>query len=473
LNNNTAELGLRFSGKRVCPDVTGLSLKEAEQLLEENDFENHGYEVVTDDWVWNKNNWQVIYQSVPAGEVTDVATEIELKVQSYDSIKENGILLGENETISDNAVAVESIDGTEVETEIEDDTLGDMLEEETEDIDEAETTVSTENTDDLTSETSSEQIEIDPNDIEIIKSVQVALNEAGYDCGTADGIVGENTRNAIIAYEKASGITEDGEITGELVKSLGIIDGYNTSDFTQELAERAAVVAMMNCYAMDVYTDGDYDPQKFHVYGENSEYLLSIYQEGVWEKVNDNTWHVDEMILRKDDSTTDFYLRVFLDVTFDGRNYIVSNVKENHQKLEYIYDTDPSKYCYSEYEPSDANPFLTVSPEMIYDNTSEKLESEKTIESQETEGKTNKKDELPESTAKRAFEYMGEALYPYGFKCHWFTGTMVHEQYNDGSWFFKVQVTVTNKYGTEKDAIAEALVNNTTEAVEDFKLYDK
>lgn len=55
-----------------------------------------------------------------------------------------------------------------------------------------------------------------------IKKVQQALNDKGYDCGTADGIAGQKTKNAINAYESASGITVNGIITDELLQSLGL-----------------------------------------------------------------------------------------------------------------------------------------------------------------------------------------------------------------------------------------------------------
>ena len=80
-------------------------------------------------------------------------------------------------------------------------------------------------------------------------------------------------------------------------------------------------------------------------------------------------------------------------------------------------------------------------------------------------------DELKEYQAKRAFEYYGEACFPYGFECHWFTQLYEHTQLTDGSWVFKVGVTITNEYGASYDATAEATINNTTESVEGFTVY--
>ena len=78
--------------------------------------------------------------------------------------------------------------------------------------------------------------------------------------------------------------------------------------------------------------------------------------------------------------------------------------------------------------------------------------------------------ELREHIAQRAFEMVGEQLYPYGFKCHWFTGLEIHQQSYDGSWYFRVQVTITNQFGASRKAIASGYVNNTTEDVENFRV---
>ncbi len=61
-------------------------------------------------------------------------------------------------------------------------------------------------------------------DKETIQSVQAALNEAGYDCGTPDGIAGKNTQAAISAFQQDNSLNETGTATHELLLALGIID---------------------------------------------------------------------------------------------------------------------------------------------------------------------------------------------------------------------------------------------------------
>ena len=47
----------------------------------------------------------------------------------------------------------------------------------------------------------------------VVKAVQKYLNSLGYSCGTADGVFGSKTHDAVCAYQKANGCTTDGEIT--------------------------------------------------------------------------------------------------------------------------------------------------------------------------------------------------------------------------------------------------------------------
>ena len=60
-------------------------------------------------------------------------------------------------------------------------------------------------------------------DIETVLTVQEALNAAGFDCGTADGIAGSRTANAITEYQKSQGLKETGTITDEVLAALGLV----------------------------------------------------------------------------------------------------------------------------------------------------------------------------------------------------------------------------------------------------------
>ena len=59
-------------------------------------------------------------------------------------------------------------------------------------------------------------------DTETVKAVQEALNERGYDCGTPDGIMGKQTKSALMKYQEDNGLTVDGIIGEQVTKALEI-----------------------------------------------------------------------------------------------------------------------------------------------------------------------------------------------------------------------------------------------------------
>lgn len=59
---------------------------------------------------------------------------------------------------------------------------------------------------------------------ETIYSVQEALNNNGYKCGTPDGIIGKKTKAAIKEYQKDNDLKVTGSINKTLLKLLGITE---------------------------------------------------------------------------------------------------------------------------------------------------------------------------------------------------------------------------------------------------------
>ncbi|MCB9993074.1 MAG: SEL1-like repeat protein [Hyphomicrobiaceae bacterium] len=56
---------------------------------------------------------------------------------------------------------------------------------------------------------------------DVIQKVQLALNKLGYDAGTADGLIGPKTRDAIGEFEQATGMSVSKEINPRLLAVLG------------------------------------------------------------------------------------------------------------------------------------------------------------------------------------------------------------------------------------------------------------
>ena len=60
------------------------------------------------------------------------------------------------------------------------------------------------------------------SDAATVKKVQEALNAAGFNCGTADGVAGPKTREAMHQYQQANGLEVTDQITDALLNAMGI-----------------------------------------------------------------------------------------------------------------------------------------------------------------------------------------------------------------------------------------------------------
>lgn len=56
----------------------------------------------------------------------------------------------------------------------------------------------------------------------VVANVQQELARAGYYQGAIDGVIGNQTRSAIRAYERRNGLRMDGRIDSELLESMGV-----------------------------------------------------------------------------------------------------------------------------------------------------------------------------------------------------------------------------------------------------------
>ena len=59
-------------------------------------------------------------------------------------------------------------------------------------------------------------------DKDTVKKVQQALNDAGYNCGTPDGVAGKKTAAAITQYQTDKGLEATGTIDDALLEAMGI-----------------------------------------------------------------------------------------------------------------------------------------------------------------------------------------------------------------------------------------------------------
>lgn len=119
-------------------------------------------------------------------------------------------------------------------------------------------------------------------------------------------------------------------------------DETSEPSFSADEAMKALTVACSNgLYASDVYMeDGNtIDPDKMHTYDQSQTggYLYGSNYDDSYA-VDENTWHIDGLILGnyENGSLSNYEFDVSGDVSFDGENYLVSNVTMEYTK----YATD-------------------------------------------------------------------------------------------------------------------------------------
>ena len=154
---------------------------------------------------------------------------------------------------------------------------------------------------------------------ETVQKVQESLNEAGFDCGTPDGVAGEQTKNAITQYKVARGIGSGDAIDEDLLVSLGLL----SLPLNEETAMEATVVAFTNRFATDVFTEdgNDYDSSKFHSFEDN---YLEITAPGTWADMGEGVWHGEHLKMKVRDFGSE--LDISADVKTDKGNYVVFNI---------------------------------------------------------------------------------------------------------------------------------------------------
>lgn len=200
-----------------------------------------------------------------------------------------------------------------------------------------------------------------------VKAMQEKLIQLGFLEGIADGAFGNQTKAAVEEFQKANSLDVTGVIEDK-EKALLLLG--DECGFSKEYAKRAAVVAMTNGQASDVFSEdgSSYDTSKFHSYADTEGFYMTICSEGEWSQGEGNIWHVEGMILRMEEMNS--YLKASMNIDFDGKNYIVSDVTRSIAGKEEDLN-NPDKTNTEKMNPSHSNPFLTVSPELLKNGRSE------------------------------------------------------------------------------------------------------
>lgn len=189
----------------------------------------------------------------------------------------------------------------------------------------------------------------------------------------------------------------------------------------QEMARRAVVTAITNCFATDVFgEDGNtYDPEKFHAYSDTSDSSLEIVNEGAWQPINEILWQVNNIGLQNKNGVYHFVSCV---ITKENDKYFVTSVidlisanKSDIQKTttaiaedsksgkEFKADNYQSDTVVVEYFPSwEDNSYLVVPENLIKEDRTGEADSDNETDSNSSEASDVKSSSL--SSAKASAE---------------------------------------------------------------------
>ena len=119
---------------------------------------------------------------------------------------------------------------------------------------------------------------------DLVKLVQLMLNENGYNCGAADGIFGTNTEKAVEKYQRAKGLSVDGIVGNNTYAKL-------FTDCLLKNGSRGELVRQLQARLNEQgYGAGNADG----IFGSNTEKGVKALQSAagitVDGKVGQNTW---------------------------------------------------------------------------------------------------------------------------------------------------------------------------------------
>lgn len=95
----------------------------------------------------------------------------------------------------------------------------------------------------------------------IVKELQEALNDLGYDTGAADGIYGAHTTDAVKEFQTDAGITVDGKYGPETHKALEAAAEGSSFDWDEFAAMKELQTEMKDLGYYSGEIDGEYGPK--------------------------------------------------------------------------------------------------------------------------------------------------------------------------------------------------------------------
>ncbi len=130
-------------------------------------------------------------------------------------------------------------------------------------------------------------------DRDTVKKVQQALNDAGYNCGTPDGVAGNNTKNAILAFQAANGLEQTGVIDDELLTALFMLEQESSNSDGSDAPDASMPMGgtVMGDFDEPAFLHPEERYETFFESTDGSEYTMFVMLDSMNDEAEDIAEH--------------------------------------------------------------------------------------------------------------------------------------------------------------------------------------
>ena len=239
-------------------------------------------------------------------------------------------------------------------------------------------------------------------------------------------------------------------------------------NFPKNIAKAAIEYTISNYNNLDAFnSDGaTFNMSKMKPYGEKTKYSYSIYDSGNWSVKNSNTWHVDNLVLKPDNTSSgNAYQAIITDVTKIDNGYKLSNLKYLVLSGKTVTTRDVEFYGWMDLT-EDICPMMNVDVSMLQKSIVSENANTKETTVQETKKKRSIFDD-PDVKMNRFIDSLCKSQYKYGYKISSLSVNEVSDNVLDG----KCNLRIKNSSGVWGNYTLHCVVDFNNEKVITWDVY--
>ena len=246
-----------------------------------------------------------------------------------------------------------------------------------------------------------------------------------------------------------------------------------TENFPKSVAVAAIEYTISNYNNLDAFNDdgSTFNMSKMKPYGEKTKYSYSVYDSGKWSVKDSNTWHVDNLVLKPDNTSSgNAYQAIITDVIKIDNGYKLYNLKYLILSGKKVTERDVEFYGWMDLT-EEICPMMNVDVSMLQKAiVSESAKVEATIVQETTVQETKKKRNIfddPDVKMNRFIDSMCRQQYKYGYKI----SSLSVNEISDGVLDGKCNLRIKSSSGAWGNYILHCVVDFNNEKVITWDVY--